>query len=187
MEISEVVDSRDVASSLVKLNKLKRNIYVFSICFTVWIKSLRLFDKIYRKCWTAQTNTWNEFVKLYEKWYLVKWMVKLKWDEWSSYYGHKFFIPLSWMWLKKLLEKNNKMNRKQNLNLPAVIPRTCTLFGSSGGVNVGAGWWSSEKWHNISQKTDPLDMRWHGAIFINFNQEAIWAKDFFSLLQKKLN
>lgn len=24
-------------------------------------------------------------------------------------------------------------------NLPVVIPRTCTLFGSSGGVNVGAG------------------------------------------------
>lgn len=32
--------------------------------------------------------------------------------------------------------------------LPAVTPRTCTRFGSSGGVNVGAGWWSSERLHN---------------------------------------
>lgn len=34
--------------------------------------------------------------------------------------------------------------------LPAVTPRTCTRFGSSGGVNVGAGWWSSEILHNNS-------------------------------------
>lgn len=33
------------------------------------------------------------------------------------------------------------------LSLPAFIPRTCTRFGSSGGVNVGAGWWSSERFY----------------------------------------
>lgn len=32
-------------------------------------------------------------------------------------------------------------------SLPELMPRTCTLLGSSGGVNVGAGWWSSERFH----------------------------------------
>lgn len=45
----------------------------------------------------------------------------------------------------------------ENFFLPAVIPRTCTLFGSSGGVNVGAGWWSSERFHNIGSER-PLQL-----------------------------
>lgn len=62
---------------------------------------------------------------------------------WFIFGGGGFVVVLFvWMNLVFVLFQNC---------LPAVTPRkftACRRFGSSGGVNVGAGWWSSERLHN---------------------------------------
>lgn len=65
------------------------------------------------------------------------------------------------------------------LILPELLPRTCTRLGSSGGVNVGAGWWSSERFYIIFRSKIPFFFLLDFNFIFLFD---IWTKTVNSLL-----
>jgi len=70
-------------------------------------------------------------------------------------------VKITFLWIWSLTDTKLSV-RLGDETLPDTDPRTCTRLGSSGGVNVGAGWCSSVKYggslSHSSEKSDSVCM-----------------------------